>query len=76
MAHTVIDWSRCSVLESKPDTPGGSWVFRDTRVPISAILRNLSELSVPELAQKLPTVRREQITALLDFISRSAEPSN
>ncbi len=70
----LIDWSRCPVLESKPDTQGGAWVFRGTRVPVTAILRNLSELSVPELAQEFPSVRPEQITDLLEFIARSAEP--
>jgi uncharacterized protein (DUF433 family) len=58
MAQTVIDWSRCPVLERKPDTQGGAWVFRGTRVPVTAILRNLSELSVPELSQEFSTVRR------------------
>lgn len=70
---TFIDWSRCPVLESKPDTQGGAWVFRGTRVPVTAILRNLSELSVAELVEEFPTVRREQITGLLDFIARSAD---
>jgi uncharacterized protein (DUF433 family) len=74
MAKTVIDWSRCPVLKSKPDTQVGAWVFRGTRLPVTAILRNLSELSVPELSQEFPTVRREQITGLLDFIACSAEP--
>jgi len=49
-------------------------VFRGTRVPVAAILRNLSELSILELSQEFPTVRREQITELLDFVARSAEP--
>jgi uncharacterized protein (DUF433 family) len=74
-ATTLIDWSRCPFLESKPDTQGGAWVFRGTRVPVTAILRNMSELSVLELAEEFPTVRREQIAGLLDFIARSAEPS-
>jgi uncharacterized protein (DUF433 family) len=70
---TLIDWSRCSVLESKPDTQGGAWVFRGTRVPVTAILRNIGEMSVPELSREFPTVQPEQITELLDFIARSAE---
>ena len=74
MAQTVLDWSLCPVLESKPDTQGGAWVFRGTRVPVTAILRNLSELSVPELSQEFPTVSRDQITGLLDFIAHSVEP--
>jgi uncharacterized protein (DUF433 family) len=40
---------------------------------VTAILRNLSELSVSELREEFPTVRREQIEALLEFIARSAE---
>jgi uncharacterized protein (DUF433 family) len=72
-AQTTIDWSHCPVLESKPGTQGGAWVFRGTRVPVTAILRNLSELSVPELSQEFPTVRREEIAVVLDFIARSAE---
>jgi uncharacterized protein (DUF433 family) len=73
IAQTTIDWSRCPVLERKPDTQGGAWVFRGTRVPVTAILRNLSELSVPELSQEFPTVRREEIAKLLDFIAQSVE---
>ncbi|MGA1997106.1 MAG: DUF433 domain-containing protein [Bryobacteraceae bacterium] len=72
-ATTLIDWSRCSVLESKPDTQGGAWVFRGTRVPVTAILRNMSELSISELSQEFPTVGAGQIAELLDFIAQSAE---
>jgi len=68
---TVIDWSQCPGVESKPDTQGGAWVFRGTRVPVTAILRNISELTVQELAEEFPTVRAEQIVAVLDFIARS-----
>jgi len=71
--QTTIDWARCPVLESKPGTQGGAWVFRGTRVPVTAIVRNLSELSVSELSQEFPTVRREEIAEVLDFIARSGE---
>ena len=73
-AQTVINWAACPVLESVPGKLGGAWVFRGTRVPVAAVLTNLSEMSVTEIAQDFPTVRREQITELLDFIARSAEP--
>jgi len=72
-AQTAFDWSRYTVLETKPGTQGGAWVFRGSRVPVTAILRNLNELTVPELSQEFPTVRREQIAGLLDFIAQSAE---
>jgi len=73
-SQTLIDWSQCSALESKPDTQGRAWVFRGTRVPVTAILRNLSELSVRELTEEFPTVRLELITEFLDFLARSAAP--
>jgi uncharacterized protein (DUF433 family) len=69
-AQTTIDWSFCTILESNPDTQGGAWVFRGSRVPVTATLRNLSELSVQELAEEFPTVRREKVAELLDFIAR------
>jgi uncharacterized protein (DUF433 family) len=72
-AQSTIDWSCCTVLESKPDTQGGAWVFRGTRVPVTAILRNLSELSLPELSEQFPTVGCGQIAELLDFVSRNTE---
>jgi uncharacterized protein (DUF433 family) len=73
-SQTLIDWSLCPALESKPDMQGGAWVFRGTRVPVSAILRNLSELSVSELTEEFPTVRPEQIAEFLEFLARSAAP--
>lgn len=73
-ASTVIDWSLCAALETKPDTQGGAWVFRGTRVPVTAILHNLGELNAAELAEEFPTVSKEEIVAVLDFLARSAEP--
>jgi len=75
-SQTLIDWSQCSALESKHDTQGRAWVFRGTRVPVTAILRNLSELSVRELSEEFPTVRPDQITEFLEFLARSAAPSS
>jgi uncharacterized protein (DUF433 family) len=74
--QTLIDWSICPVLESRPETQGGAWVFRGTRVPVTAILRNLSELSVRELSEEFPTVSPEQITEFLDFLARNAAPGS
>jgi uncharacterized protein (DUF433 family) len=49
-------------------------VFRGTRVPVSAILKNLKHLGLDELVEDYPSVRREQIEAVLDFLARSADP--
>jgi uncharacterized protein (DUF433 family) len=74
MVQTAIDWSQCSVIESIPGKVSGAWVFRGTRVPISAILKNLKELSIDKLVQEFPSVTVDQVRTLLDFIAQSADP--
>ena len=73
MTQTVLNWEVCSALESVPGKLGGAWVFRGTRVPVTAILSNLSEMSISEIEEDFPTVKHEQIIGLLDFIAQSAE---
>lgn len=69
----MIDWSECPVLESIPGKVSGAWLFRGTRVPVSAILRNLPQ-SMDRLLENYPTVARSQIEAVLDFLAASADP--
>ena len=73
-AQTVINWADCPVLESVPGKLGGAWVFRGTRVPYTTVLDNISDLSVNEITESFPTVRRDQIVSFLEFVARSAEP--
>ena len=75
MVQTAIDWSQCSVIESIPGKVSGAWVFRGTRVPVSAVLKNLKELSVDEVVQEFPSVTVGQVRTLLDFVARSADPT-
>lgn len=70
----MFDWSKCSVLESIPGKVSGSWVFRGTRVPVSAILKNLKHLTLNQLVENYPSVSREQIESVLDFLALSADP--
>ena len=70
----MLDWSDCPVLESIPGKVSGAWVFRGTRVPVSAILKNLKHLSLDELAGEYPSVSHRQIEVVLDFLARSADP--
>lgn len=70
---TSVDWSKCPVLESVPGKMSGAWVFRNTRVPVSAILDNLQDLSVKEVAEEYPSVTREQINEVLHFLAVSSE---
>jgi uncharacterized protein (DUF433 family) len=73
-AAMPIDWSQCPVLESVPGKVSGAWVFRGTRVPVSAILRNLKDLVIEGVVEEFPSVTQDQIRTVLDFIARSAEP--
>lgn len=70
----MADWSECSELESVPGKVSGAWVFRGTRVPVSAVLKNLKHLTIDEVVEDFPSVCREQIEAVLDFLARSADP--
>ncbi|MEO5925739.1 MAG: DUF433 domain-containing protein [Bryobacteraceae bacterium] len=70
----MIDWSQCAVLESVPGKVSGAWVFRGTRVPVSVILTNLKHLTPDELVVEYPSVSREQIDSVLDFLARSGDP--
>ena len=70
----MLDWSQCPILESVPGKVSGSWVFRGTRVPVSAILKNLKDLSLDQVVEQYPSVTREQVQAVLDFLARSADP--
>ncbi|MEP7366861.1 MAG: DUF433 domain-containing protein [Acidobacteriota bacterium] len=68
-----VDWSQCPGLESIPGKVSGAWIFRGTRVPVSAILRNLT-LPLDQILESYPSVTREQIERVLDFLANSADP--
>jgi Arc/MetJ-type ribon-helix-helix transcriptional regulator len=39
----ALEWSQCPAVESVPGRLNGAWVFRDTRMPVSAIFENLED---------------------------------
>ena len=68
-----LDWSQCDAVESIPGKVSGAWVFRGTRMPVSLIFENLdSGMTVDELMEQF-AVTREQIQAVLEFVTRSLE---
>jgi uncharacterized protein (DUF433 family) len=67
-----LDWSQCPAVESIPGKASGAWVFRATRVPVSAIFENLKSSSLEEVLENFPATR-EQIQTVLDFVARSAD---
>lgn len=68
-----LDWSQCPVVESIPGKVSGTWVFRGTRVPVSAIFENLKCSSIEEILENFH-VTRDQVQAVLDFAAKSALP--
>lgn len=67
----VLDWSQCPAVERIPGKISGAWLFRGTRVPVSAIFENLKTSSMEEVLENFP-VTREQVQTVLDFAAKSA----
>ena len=68
----TIDWAFCSAVEQDPQKVSGAWVFRNTRVPVTALFENLEDgASVNEFLSWFPGVIREQVITVLDYIHGS-----
>jgi uncharacterized protein (DUF433 family) len=70
----ILDWSQCPAVESIPGRLNGAWVFRDTRMPVSAVFENLEAGATLEEIIEQFDVTREQISAVLEFAARSLDP--
>ena len=69
----MIDWSSCSSVESDPDRVSGAWVFRGTRVPVSALFENLEGgASVKDFTEWFQGVTPEQVRLVLEHAAKSA----
>jgi uncharacterized protein (DUF433 family) len=52
----------------------GAWLFRGTRVPVSALFENLEGgTTVEQFLTWFPGVGREQVEAVLEHAARSAQ---
>ena len=70
---TALNWSQCPAVESIPGKVSGAWVFRDTRMPVSAVFDNLEAgASIDEIIEQFD-ITREQINAVLEFAARSLD---
>ena len=75
MATATLEWSQCPAVESVPGRLGGAWVFRDTRMPVSAVFENLEAgATIEEIIEQFD-ITREQINAVLEFAARSLDPA-
>lgn len=68
-----LDWSQCPAVESIPGKVSGAWVFKDTRMPVSAVFENLEAGASIEEIMEWFDVSREQIVTVLEFAARSLD---
>jgi len=69
----MIDWSTCLVVERDADRVSGVWLFRGTRVPVSALFENLEDgVSATQFVDLFPGVTLQQVRAVLEHAARSA----
>ena len=68
----MIDWSACTAVEKDPSRVSGAWVFRGTRVPVTALFENLEDgAQVADFIQWFPGVSLEQVRAVLEHAVHS-----
>jgi uncharacterized protein (DUF433 family) len=68
----MIDWNTCTAVEREPDRVSGAWVFRSTRVPVTALFENLEDgAQVADFVAWFPGVTLEQVRAVLEHAARS-----
>ena len=72
----VLDWKTCGAVERHPQKVSGAWLFRGTRVPVSALFANIEGgATVDEFLEWFPGVSREQVNLVLEHAAQSlAEP--
>ena len=59
-------------MERTPGKVGGAWLFKGTRVPVSALFENLeSGARVDDFLEWFPGVTREQVELVLRHAERS-----
>ena len=61
------DWGKLAEIERDPERVNGAWVFRGTRVPVTALFENLRDgATVDQFLEWFPGVTRAQVQAILD----------
>jgi uncharacterized protein (DUF433 family) len=69
----AIDWSQCPAVESVPGRLSGAWVFRGTRMPVSAVFENLEEGATIDEISEWFSIPKEEIVKVLAFVARNLE---
>lgn len=67
-----LDWKDCAAVESVAGKLGGVWLFKDTRIPVSALFDNLQDgLTVNEIVALYQGLSTGHVYSVLDFVSQN-----
>jgi uncharacterized protein (DUF433 family) len=67
-----LDWSACEAVERDPGKVSGVWVFKGTRVPVTALFENLEGgASVNQFLDWFPGLTWKHVEAVLEHALRS-----
>lgn len=70
----MLDWTTCPAVERDPAKVGGAWVFRGSRVPVSALFENLvSGATLDQFLAWFPGIKRDEVEAVLQHAASSTQ---
>lgn len=68
----MLDWTTCPAVERDPERVSGAWVFRGTRVPVTALFENLEDgVQIADFVDHFPGVSLDQVRAVLEHAAKS-----
>jgi len=70
----MLDWQTCPAVERDPEKLSGAWIFRGTRVPVSALFENLEGgATLDQFLEWFPGVTRSQAESVLEHAAQSVQ---
>jgi len=67
-------WKSCNAVERDPNKLSGAWVFRGTRIPVSALFENIEDgAQISDFVEWFPGVTTDQIKEVLEYVAHSLE---
>jgi len=70
----MTDWSSCPAVKRDQEKVSGSWIFRDTRIPVVALFENLEGgASIDDFLSWFPGVTREQVESVIKHTIQSLQ---
>ena len=64
----MLEWNQCPAVERVPGKMSGNWLFKGTRIPVTALFENLEDgATVTDFLNLFPGVTSEQVEVVLRF---------